>query len=147
MYGPNVFWNGFVGIRGMNNTPGTIAGTSQREETTLQLEVRSLDEIDIRQWDDFVMRHPDSTPFHLLAWKHTIEQSFNYRAMYLVATDDEGIRGVLPLFLVENRVIGKALISSPFAVYGGILADGEQALRSLHQHVGENGQPTGGGLH
>ena len=89
------------------------------------------------------MRHPDSTPFHLLAWKRTIEQSFHYRAMYLVTTDEQRIRGVLPVFLVENLIIGKALISLPFAVYGGILADSEQALRSLHEHVLKMGSRLG----
>ena len=127
----------------MNNTPGSSAGTSQPEETRLHLEIRSLDEIDVRQWDDYVVRHSDSTPFHLLAWKRTIEQSFPYRAMYFVTTEGQRIRGVLPVFLVENLIIGKALISTPFAVYGGILVDSEQALRSLHEHALKIGRQLG----
>ena len=127
----------------MNNTPGKSAGTAHPEATRVRLEVRGLDELDIRQWDEYVMRHPDSTPFHLLAWKRTIEQSFNYRAMYLAATDEERIQGVLPVFLVENPIVGKALISSPFAVYGGILSDSDEALRSLHEHVLKMGRRLG----
>ncbi|MCX6626349.1 MAG: hypothetical protein NTW28_01780, partial [Candidatus Solibacter sp.] len=121
----------------MNDAAGQSSGIPQVKTTALQLEVRGLDEI------DYVMRHPDSTPFHLLAWKRTIEESFKYRALYLVTTDGECIRGVLPVFLVENLIIGKALISSPFAVYGGILADSEQALHSLHDHVLKLGSRLG----
>jgi FemAB-related protein (PEP-CTERM system-associated) len=41
------------------------------------------------------------------------------------------VRGVVPLFLVKNFVVGSALISSPFAVYGGILADSESVRKEL----------------
>jgi len=101
----------------------------------IQLEIRNLQEADVAEWDDFVIRHPDSTPFHLVAWKRTIEDSFGYRPLYVFATDGQRIRGILPVFLVKNYIIGKALISSPFAVYGGILADCDPALRALHAHV------------
>ena len=50
----------------------------------------------------------------------TIEESYRYRPMYLLARDGQGIRGVLPLFIVRNPIMGTVLISSPFAVYGGI---------------------------
>jgi len=109
-----------------------------------QLEIRDLREADQASWDDFVLRQAHATPFHLMAWKRTIEESFGYRALYLFAADVDGrIRGVLPLFLVKNAIIGKALISSPFAVYGGILADGEEALRGLHAHAAKMGRDLG----
>jgi FemAB-related protein (PEP-CTERM system-associated) len=107
------------------------------------IETHELNDQTIAAWDEFVLRHADATPFHLIAWKRTIEQSFGYQATYLLATDSQGIRGVLPLFLVKNAIIGKALISSPFAVYGGILADCEQALHSLHARAVRLGEELG----
>jgi len=86
-------------------------------------------------WDEFVLGHPHGTPFHLLAWKNSIEATFGYRAMYQVATEAGEVRGVLPLFLVENFLVGKALISSPFAVYGGALADSEEVREALAERV------------
>jgi hypothetical protein len=65
-------------------------------------------ETEFRQWDDFVQAHPRSSPFHLLAWKRTIEESFRYRPYYLVARGGDRIRAVLPLFLVRNPLLGKA---------------------------------------
>ena len=102
-----------------------------------------LQESDFRQWDDFVQAHPRSSPFHLLAWKRTIEESFRYRPCYLVARGGGVIRAVLPLFLVRNPLLGKALISSPFAVYGGILADSAGARDALYGYVKGLGEELG----
>jgi FemAB-related protein (PEP-CTERM system-associated) len=70
-----------------------------------------------------------------MAWRDTIETIFNYRPEYMVARDGNRIVGVLPLFLVENFVTGRVLISTPFAVYGGILADSPEAHEALANHV------------
>lgn len=94
-----------------------------------------LQENELQLWDAFVEAHPQSSPFHLIAWKRTIEESFGYRACYLVARDAGRISAALPLFLVRNPLLGKALISSPFAVYGGILADSVQARDALYHEV------------
>jgi FemAB-related protein (PEP-CTERM system-associated) len=104
------------------------------------LRIRELTAQDEAAWDRFVMDHELATPFHLLAWKRTIEESFGYRPVYLLAATEDGVlRGVLPLFLVKNPVIGSALISSPFAVYGGILAEDTAALRGLYSRAVEIG--------
>ena len=93
--------------------------------------VRPWAPADAEAWDRFVFAHPQGSPFHLLAWKKTLEEAFGYEARYLVATEGNSIRGVLPLFLVKNLLMGKVLISSPFAVYGGILADSDEIRRVL----------------
>ena len=73
-------------------------------------------------WDQFVRSSPNGTVFHLTAWKQSIEETFGYEPVYLVCEDGARVRGVLPLFYVDNLLMGKALISSPFAVYGGVAA-------------------------
>ena len=88
----------------------------------MSLIVRYLSAEDEPAWDDYVQNHVQGSPFHLIAWKRSIEQTFRYRPYYLLARDGSRIEGVLPLFLIRNLMIGKALISTPFAVYGGILA-------------------------
>lgn len=94
-------------------------------------------------WDRFVLQHPYGSPFHLIAWKKSIEQTFGYRPLYLVASAGDCIRGVLPLFLVKNLLMGKVLISSPFAVYGGILADSDETRDALLEQVKELGESLG----
>ena len=104
------------------------------------LSVRSLDTADHAAWDRFVFGHPHGSPFHLIAWKKSIERTFGYEPMYLLAAEEGRIRGVLPLFLVKNWLMGRALISSPFAVYGGILADSAEAREALLAHARLLGQ-------
>jgi FemAB-related protein (PEP-CTERM system-associated) len=94
-------------------------------------------------WDEFVSQHPHSSPFHLMAWKRTIEESFGYEPFYLKAEQAGRIRGILPLFLVRNFIVKKALISTPFAVYGGILAESEEVRRALHEHAVKVGRELG----
>ncbi|HEY7338282.1 MAG TPA: FemAB family XrtA/PEP-CTERM system-associated protein [Bryobacteraceae bacterium] len=90
-----------------------------------------LEPADHAAWDRFVFGHPQGSPFHLIAWKESIERTFGYRPFYLLAKRGERISAVLPLFLTGGFVTGKRLISSPFAVYGGILADSDDARMLL----------------
>jgi len=92
--------------------------------------VENLEAADHAAWDRFVSDHPLGSPFHLIAWKESIDQTFGYKPFYLEAKQRDEICGVLPLFLTGGFLTGRRLISSPFAVYGGILADSSQS-RSL----------------
>lgn len=82
-------------------------------------------------WDDYVRRHPLGTPFHLIAWKRVVERTFGFKACYLLAEQEGQVRGVLPLFSASNPLQGRVLISSPFAVYGGPIADDEDVANQL----------------
>jgi FemAB-related protein (PEP-CTERM system-associated) len=106
----------------------------------VQLLIRQLTPGDHAAWDRFVFDHPYGSPFHLIAWKESIEQTFGYEPLYLIAVSGDTVRGVLPLFFVSSLLTGKRLISSPFAVYGGILADSDEsrlALLDQAQALGE----------
>src|SRR5262249_30083332 len=83
------------------------------------------------QWDSFVMQHQQGTLFHLTVWQRIIARAFAYKPLYLAAVDEGEIRGVLPLFLGANPLTGRTLISTPFAVYGGVCAGGQAAHDAL----------------
>lgn len=72
-----------------------------------------------------------------------MEATFGYRPHYLVAVDGSRICGVLPLFLVSNLLMGKVLLSTPFAVYGGILAESGEALAALGSEAAKLGEAMG----
>ena len=84
-------------------------------------------------WDKYVFQHPEGTLFHTTRWKRVIEREFGFKAVYLLAEDEGEIRGVLPMFLSSNWVQGRTLISTPFAVYGGICASDEAARLTLRE--------------
>ncbi|HLN04402.1 MAG TPA: FemAB family XrtA/PEP-CTERM system-associated protein [Bryobacteraceae bacterium] len=107
------------------------------------MEIRPLTPGDRERWDGFVQAHPHGSPFHLIAWKKSMEEVFGYAPRYLMATDGNCIRGVLPLFLVKNFIMGKVLISSPFAVYGGILAETPEAKQAMGEQAMKLGRELG----
>jgi len=62
------------------------------------------------------------SPFHLPEWLIAAERGTGQRACGLVAQRAGRIVGWLPLTLVHSPLFGRALVSSGFAVDGGILA-------------------------
>ncbi len=110
------------------------------EAESAMLEVRAFNESDHAAWDAFVSNHLYGSPFHLIAWKESIEETFGYCPFYLLAMIGDRVAGVLPLFLIKNFLIGKRLISTPFAVYGGILADSDDARVALLDRAKALGQ-------
>lgn len=72
----------------------------------------------------FVAGRADGTPFHRPAWLKAIERGTGNRGHMLAAVAPSGqIAGLLPLTHMKSRLFGQALVSSGFAVDGGILAD------------------------
>jgi FemAB-related protein (PEP-CTERM system-associated) len=97
------------------------------------IKVRPYEEDAREDWDRFVLHHPEGTLFHLTAWKRAIERGFGFEPRYLIAESAGTIRGVLPLFLSSNWIQGPTLISTPFAVYGGICATDLGARLALQE--------------
>jgi FemAB-related protein (PEP-CTERM system-associated) len=105
----------------------------ERVKTRQTPKIIPFDESKSEAWDTFVRTQSEGTLFHLTAWKRAIERAFGFVSRYLLAEDQGQIRGVLPLFLSSNWVQGRTLISTPFAVYGGICSDDPKARLALRE--------------
>ena len=70
----------------------------------------------------FLARHPQATPFHRPAWLRAIERGCGHASTMLVAEAFGAVTGYLPLSHVRSRLFGSALVSTGFAVGGGILS-------------------------
>jgi len=86
---------------------------------------------DAARWDAYVDRHPEGTFFHLLGWRDVLERAVGFRAHYLMALRGEAIAGVLPLVRVKSMLFGDSLVSLPFCVQGGVIADDASVERAL----------------
>lgn len=84
----------------------------------------------------FVTGHPDATPFHLPAWTRAVERGCGQRARFLVAERGERIVGMLPLTEMRSALFGKALVSSAFAVGGGVLGEGVEQFAVAARGLG-----------
>lgn len=94
-------------------------------------EVTMLTSRRLAAWNVYVPAHADGTFFHTIAWRDAIRDAFGHEDLYLVARRDERIVGVLPLFLVASRLVGRMLVSVPYGVGGGILAEDDEATAKL----------------
>jgi FemAB-related protein (PEP-CTERM system-associated) len=86
-------------------------------------------------WDIYVKSHTQGSFFHLSGWKKVIEQSFNHPCYFLYVEIEGEICGVLPLVEVKSKLFGHALISTPFCVYGGAIANSADIVRQLEQEA------------
>jgi FemAB-related protein (PEP-CTERM system-associated) len=80
----------------------------------------------------FVDASPQGTAFHRPAWLLSVGKACGHEWRYLLAEDREGqLQGILPLNLIHSGLFGRALVSSGFAVGGGILSDNDRAIQLL----------------
>jgi len=120
-------------------SPGE-AGRGQGEGP---VSVRTFQEADRSAWNAFVYSQPEGTFFHLAEWQDVLRRAFAHKAFYLLAESGGQICGVLPLVQVKSRLFGNSLISTPFCVYGGIVASGESASAALEHRACELAQELG----
>lgn len=93
-------------------------------------------EADLRQPDEAAriegfVAEQRGTLFHRPAWLRAIERGTGQRALGLVAEKRGRVTGWLPLSEVHSPVFGRALVSSGFAVGGGVLAESNRTALAL----------------
>src|SRR6185503_6636376 len=86
-------------------------------------------------WTDYSTAHPAATFFHQPGWLEVVRRTFGYRHASILARRDGRVVGFLPLFLVPTLPWGRSLISTPQAVYGGPIADDDEARSALVDHA------------
>ena len=111
--------------------PATGTADRARAEPLPPPLVREMGDADRARWDAFVMASPAATFFHRAAWRDVIDRAFGHRTLFLYAERNGHVCGVLPLARVKSFLFGDALISLPFCVYGGVVADDRAAADAL----------------
>jgi FemAB-related protein (PEP-CTERM system-associated) len=109
------------------------------------LRVRPLLPGEDSRWDSYVSRHPLGTFFHRTGWCRAVVEQFRHHPHHLVVEQGRRWVGVLPLLLTKSPFLGKNLISVPYAVYGGILADDDDAQVALLERAEQLGRELGVG--
>jgi FemAB-related protein (PEP-CTERM system-associated) len=86
---------------------------------------------DDRAWDAYVSQHPDGYVYQRSGWARVIERSYGLTPVYLWASEDSRVRGVLPLVLFRGLLGGRSLVSLPYLDEGGLCADDGEARTAL----------------
>jgi FemAB-related protein (PEP-CTERM system-associated) len=98
------------------------------------IEIKRLSVADVAltaRWDAFVMACPQASFFHRAGWGRALDRVFHHPLYMLYAERAGRIEGVLPLAQVKSMLFGHAVVSLPFAVYGGVAADTPEAAAAL----------------
>jgi hypothetical protein len=114
----------------MLGTEETLIGTAEIELS----HARAEDEHD---WDQFVDLHPEGRFCHLWGYRRVLEDTYDYRCVYLSLQALGKRVGIFPSVIVPR---GGRLVSQPFNEYGGPLTRGlsaeqQQALPALLMQV------------
>jgi len=98
--------------------------------------IKTLQPSSYDAWNDFVERQClEATFCHMAQWQTVMEKVFKHRSYFLYLEQDGAIAAVLPMALVQSRLFGNALVSTPFCVYGGCAAVDEQSRQTLQDHA------------
>lgn len=97
----------------------------------MSVEIRELDNAHRSAWERYIATHAQGTLFHTLIWADAVRDAFGHRLRYLSAWRDQRLVGVFPLTEVRSHLAGCILVSVPYAIYGGILSDDDEAQQAL----------------
>lgn len=95
------------------------------------LTIRTVEKKDQEKWDDYILSHPDSSPYHLWAWKESVAKAYGHKAFYFLAEDNGQVVGVFPLFNLRIPLLLNELAALPFCDVGNCLADTLQVQDGL----------------
>ncbi len=98
----------------------------------MNISIESISQDKQAQWDSYVSKHQNFSPYHLFAWGQAVERAYRHKAFYLTAYNDQKeICGVMPLSKISKLGGGSELCSLPFCDVGGILFDDETVRAAL----------------
>jgi hypothetical protein len=101
-------------------------------------EVIEIDPLKDPRWDTFIENHPFGWIVHLSGWKTVLESSFPHmKGHYFALTNGVTgeIRAALPVFEVNSWLLGKRLVSLPFATLCDPLVHQKEDIESLIERV------------
>lgn len=75
----------------------------------------------------FVAEAEGATPFHRPEWLEAVTRSTGHPSYVLLAEHEGAIAALLPFHAAHSPLFGRALVSTGFAVGGGVLGDADAA--------------------
>lgn len=89
-----------------------------------------------KDWSNF-LKGNEHLIFHTSKYKEFLKKSFpNVKFQYLAVIDD-GIKALLPIGLIESKLIGNRIISVPFLEYGSFSGD-INYIKPILDHIKNN---------
>jgi hypothetical protein len=87
------------------------------------------------QWEHYIDTHPHAVAWQSYDWNNVVRKHYNVAFYPLAAYEQGNICGILPLYGVKSLLGKVSLISVPYAVAGGIVADSEDISARLLENA------------
>jgi serine/alanine adding enzyme len=94
-------------------------------------------------WSAAVHALTHSNLGHAPEWFAAIRKAYGHDPLYLMASDDDGARGVLPAFIVRRPLFGTVVTSMPYMDAGGPCAQSASLSHALVERVFEEARRAG----
>ena len=100
------------------------------------MQIKIINPISDKKWDEFVKEHPKGTIFHLSNWAEVIYSTYHFKPYYLIMEDNSGkIKSGWPFFFINNAIPSKKLISIPFTDHIKPLISLENAYQNFFEKI------------
>lgn len=86
-------------------------------------------------WSEYVENSTGANIAHPIGWMSVIKDGLGHRPRYILAVEDNSVKGILPLAVVKTWWQSRYIISLPWIDYGGICADSPQIERLLKEEA------------
>lgn len=87
-------------------------------------------------WDAYVSSHPLATPYHRFAWQQAVEKAYGHEVASVMAVNENNqVVGVFPAIFMAIPLAGKQLCALPYCDLGYALADSDDILQAMQQHL------------
>lgn len=95
------------------------------------MDIKIIDDSRKDLWEKFVYANPHSIAWQGYEWRDVLEQNYKFTFYPIAAMENDTIKGILPLYHMKTLLSKDVLISVPFAVAGGLVADSDDVKSAL----------------
>jgi hypothetical protein len=102
------------------------------------VEPEIVNPLQIPNWDELILSHPDAGVFHSSGWARVLSEAYGFKPTYFASFNNGGVNAVLPFMDVRSILTGRRGVSLPFTDYCRPLlssaSDLHTALTAVIQH-------------
>ena len=96
------------------------------------MKTTTIDPITDSRWDDFIMKHPESTFFHRSAWAQVLRDRYGDKSTYYIIENERGeIMAAAPFVRIQSPLMGRRLTCLPCSEYCFPLAYTREGISQL----------------
>ena len=128
--------------------PITVSSDSRRIYPSPRVDTRtisiSLLDHQESEWNVYVDKNPAASIYHRAEWREVVQKTYGHESFYFIARDIENsIVGILPLIRLSSRLFGDVLVSMPYFMRGGAIADHPEIEQLLMQQANHHAASLG----